>query len=244
MPITMQRTLLLIGCLLSAVSLALAADNAAISTQHPMSGEELTGLLENSLRNLWKIQDGTLTVEFERNLPPISLPPGEPSLRWTTQIQQPNRRIYPQFEIRVDGQVAASLAIPIRVKWIREVWVTDSPILSQVVLSANSLQKQSLDVLSLPGSAWSGDPIADDWMTSSPIPAGGVLMERSLRRRPAIRRGDTISARLEDGALSVEFQAIALEDGFKGGTMKLRSALKPVELKGKVINETIVVVVR
>lgn len=71
-------------------------------------------------------------------------------MRWTTQIQQPNRRIYPQFEIRVDGQVAASLAIPIRVKWIREVWVTDSPILSQVVLSANSLQKQSLDVLSLP----------------------------------------------------------------------------------------------
>lgn len=69
MPITMQRTLLLIGCLLSAVSLALAADNAAISAQHPMSGEELTGLLENSLRNLWKVQDGTLTVEFERNLP-------------------------------------------------------------------------------------------------------------------------------------------------------------------------------
>jgi len=44
--------------------LALAADNASVSTQHPMSGEELAGLLENSLRNLWKIQDGTLTVEF------------------------------------------------------------------------------------------------------------------------------------------------------------------------------------
>jgi flagella basal body P-ring formation protein FlgA len=81
-------------------------------------------------------------------------------------------------------------------------------------------------------------------MTSSPIPAGAVLLERSLRRKPAIRRGDTISARLEEGALSVEFQAIALEDGFKGGTLKFRSALKPVELKGKVINETIVVVVR
>lgn len=140
--------------------------------------------------------------------------------------------------------MAASLAIPIRVKWVREVWVTDSAIASQVALSATTLQRQSLDVLSLNGLAWSGDPVADDWMTSSPIPAGGVLLERSLRRKPAIRRGDTISARLEEGALSVEFQAIALEDGFKGGTLKLRSALKPVELKGKVINETIVVVVR
>lgn len=244
MPNTMRRLLLLIRCLLGALSLALAAGDATSSTQRAMSGEELTGLLETSLRNLWKVQEGTLTVEFERTPPAISLPAGEPSLRWTTQIQQPNRRIYPQFEIRVDGQVAASLAIPIRVKWVREVWVADSAIATQVALSATSLQRQSLDVLSLNGPAWSGDPVADDWMTSSPIPAGAVLLERSLRRKPAIRRGDTVSARLEEGALSVEFQAIALEDGFKGGTLKLRSALKPVELKGKVINETIVVVVR
>jgi flagella basal body P-ring formation protein FlgA len=244
MLITMRRFLLLIGCLMGALSLALAARDAASSTQRTMSGEELAGLLETSLRNLWKVQDGTLTVEFERNLPAISLPTGEPTLRWMTQIQQPNRRIYPQFEIRVDDQVAASLAIPIRVKWVREVWITDSAIASQVAISATTLQRQSLDVLSLNGSAWSGDPAADDWMTASPIPAGAVLLERSLRRRPAIRRGDTISARLEEGALSVEFQAIALEDGFKGGTLKFRSALKPVELKGKVINETIVVVVR
>ena len=244
MPITMRRLLLLIRCLLGAVSLAMAAGDAASSTQRSMNGEELAGLLEASLRNLWKVQDGTLTVEFERTPPAISLPAGEPALRWMTQIQQPNRRVYPQFEIRVEGQVAASLAIPIRVKWVREVWVTDSAIASQVALSATTLQRQSLDVLSLNGSAWSGDPVADDWMTSSPIPAGGVLLERSLRRKPAIRRGDTISARLEEGALSVEFQAIALEDGFKGGTLKFRSALKPVELKGKVINETIVVVVR
>ena len=109
MPITMRRLLLLIRCLLGAVSLAMAAGDAASSTQRTMSGEELAGLLETSLRNLWKVQDGTLTVEFERNLPAISLPAGEPALRWTTQIQQPNRRIYPQFEIRIDDQVAAMM---------------------------------------------------------------------------------------------------------------------------------------
>jgi len=64
MPITMRRLLLLIRCLLGAVSLAMAAGDAASSTQHTMSGEELAGLLETSLRNLWKVQDGTLTVEL------------------------------------------------------------------------------------------------------------------------------------------------------------------------------------
>lgn len=240
----MRPYFLIFRTVLAVISIGLFAGDASQSVQRAISAEELSGLLEQSLRTQWKIQDGTLNIEFERTPPAVIVPQGEITLRWTTQIQQPNRRVYPQFEIRVDGQSVTSLALPIRVRWVREVWITDSALASQAPLSANSLQRQSMDVLSLNGSAWSGDPAAEDWMTSSPVPAGGVLMERSLRRRPTIRRGDTISARLEEGALSVEFQAIALEDGFRGGTLKLRSALKPVELKGKVINETVVVVVR
>jgi hypothetical protein len=49
MLITMRRFLLLIGCLMGALSLALAAGDAASSTQRTMSGEELAGLLETSL---------------------------------------------------------------------------------------------------------------------------------------------------------------------------------------------------
>lgn len=240
----MRPYLLMIRTVLAFACLSLIAGDASPSAQRTLGAEELAGLLEDSLKTLWKVQDGTLSVEFERPPAALVIPQGTTSLRWTTQIQQPSRRVYPQFEIRVDGHAVSSLAMPIRVRWTREVWVTDSALATQTPLSADSLQRQSIDVLSLNGSAWSGDPASEDWMTSSPVPAGGVLMERSLRRRPTIRRGDTISARLEEGALSVEFQAVALEDGFRGGTLKVRSALKPVELKGKVINETVVVVVR
>lgn len=240
----MRRILHLTRCLLAAFSLGLIAGDASNSVQRTLRPEELSALLEQSLRALWRVQDGSLNIEFEHTPPPVVVPAGEMSLRWLTQIQQPNRRIHPQFEIRVDGKAATTLALPVRVRWIREVWITDSPIPSQTPLSGSGLQRQSVDVLGLTGSPWAGDPALEDWVTASPIPAGGVLLERSLRRRPTIRRGDTVAARLEEGALSVEFQAVALEDGFKGGTLRLRSGLKPVELKGKVINETVVVLVR
>ena len=206
--------------------------------------EELTALLEKALRQEWRVVDGDLMVEMEKTPSPVSVPLGEISLRWVTRLSQPSRRVHPQFEILVEGRPAARLAFPIRVQWLREVWVAESPLVSQSLLSSSAIKRQKMDVLGLAGTPWTGDPAVDDWTVTAPVASGGVILDRCIRKRPLLRRGETVAARLEDGFLSVEFQAVALEDGFKGGMVRLRSLLNPVELKGKVINESAVVIVR
>jgi len=205
---------------------------------------ELIGLIEQELRREWKVQEGQLTVSFDRAAPEIRIPAGETTLRWVTRQPQPMRRLFPQFELVVQGRVVGRYACQVQVEWLKEVWVAEASMVAQSPIGSDTLKRQRMDVLSLQGLPWSGDPQSEECNVIAPIPAGAVILERQVRRRPLIQKGETVSARLQEGPLSVEFQAVALEDGYRGGGLRMRSLLKPVEMRGKVLNETTVVVVR
>lgn len=205
---------------------------------------EVTALLEQALRKEWRIEDGDLVVSFEKSLPEIRVPSGELSLRWITRLSQPTRRIFPQFELVVDGRPVGRHALPVHLEWFREVWVADGSLAAQAHLGSDVVRRQRTDALALTGTPWMADPSEEECSLVSPVAAGSVILERHVRRRPLIHRGETVAARLQDGSLNVEFQAVALEDGYRGGGLRVRSLLKPVEMRGKVLNETTVVVVR
>ncbi len=205
---------------------------------------EIIAVLEQALRKEWKIEDGDLVVSFDKSLPEIRVPTGELSLRWVTRLSQPSRRLFPQFELVVDGRPVGRHALPVHLEWFREVWVADSSLAAQAHLGTDVVRRQRVETLSLTGNPWMGDPSGDECAIANPVAAGSVVLERHVRRRPLIHRGETIAARLQDGSLAVEFQAVALEDGYRGSGLRVRSLLKPVEMRGKVLNETTVVVVR
>ena len=237
--------ILLLLALLSFRVLARAEEPAPTASDlREVGSSELASLLEKALRQEWKVQDGDLVVTFEKAPPEVRIPPGELSLRWVTRLAQPNRRVFPQFELVVDGRLAGKHACPIHVEWFREVWVAETALTAQTPVGHDVLKRQRLDTLALNETPWMGDPSVDECSTTSPVSAGSVVLDRQVRKRPLIHRGETVAARLQDGSLSVEFQAVALEDGYRGGGMKVRSLLKPVEMRGKVLNETTVVVVR
>jgi len=235
------------GILAWALSRCLVAEEPSAKEAPPLravESSEITSILEQALRKEWKIDDGDLVVSFEKSLPEIRVPAGELSLRWVTRLSQPARRIFPQFELVVDGRPVGRHALPVHLEWFREVWVAEGPLAAQAHVGSDVLKRQRVDTLSLAGSPWMGDPAADECSIATPVASGSVVLERHVRRRPLIHRGETVAARFQDGSLAVEFQAVALEDGYRGSGLRVRSLLKPVEMRGKVLNETTVMVVR
>jgi flagella basal body P-ring formation protein FlgA len=235
------------GAVLGALSLPLQGDEPApkdVPILRTVEPAEITSILEQALRKEWKIEEGDLMVSFEKTLPEIRVPAGELSLRWVTRLSQPARRIFPQFELVVDGRPVGKHALPVHLEWFREVWVAESPLAAQAHLGTDVLKRQRVDALSLAGTPWMGDPSEDECSVVTPVASGSVVLERHVRRRPLIHRGETVAARFQDGSLAVEFQAVALEDGYRGSGVRVRSLLKPVEMRGKVLNETTVVVAR
>ena len=245
--IRITRRLLQVGMLTWALSHWLVSEEPP-SKEAPalraVESAEITAILDQALRKEWKIDDGDLVVSFEKSLPEIRVPAGELSLRWVTRLSQPARRIFPQFELVVDGRPVGRHALPVHLEWFREVWVAEGSLAAQAHVGSDVLKRQRVDTLSLAGNPWMGDPADDECSIATPVASGSVILERHVRRRPLIHRGETVAARFQDGSLAVEFQAVALEDGYRGSGLRVRSLLKPVEMRGKVLNETTVVVVR
>lgn len=112
---------------------------------------ELSSLIEQELRREWKVQEGQLTVSFDRAAPEIRIPAGETTLRWVTRQPQPMRRLFPQFELVVQGRVVGRYACQVQVEWLKDVWVAEASLVAQSPIGSDTLKRQRMDVLSLQG---------------------------------------------------------------------------------------------
>jgi flagellar basal body P-ring formation protein FlgA len=74
------------------------------------------------------------------------------------------------------------------------------------------------------------------------LSGGQVLTARSLKQRPVIRRGKTLDALIQDGALTIAVKVEALEDGLPGQTVRVRNLKSRREFRGKVQDEQTVAV--
>ena len=74
------------------------------------------------------------------------------------------------------------------------------------------------------------------------IPAGQPVLNRSVRPRPIIQRGQTVEGIYQDGTLSISLKVELLEDGLLGQTVRVRNPKTKRELHGKVQNEQTVVI--
>ncbi len=68
------------------------------------------------------------------------------------------------------------------------------------------------------------------------------VLNRSVRVRPVIRRGQVVDGVYQDGSLSISLKVETLEDGLLGQTVRVRNPKTKRELYGKVQNEQTVLI--
>lgn len=69
------------------------------------------------------------------------------------------------------------------------------------------------------------------------IPKGEVLRKSKLKREHLVKRGDEITLIFRKGALEINFVGTALENGYYGEVIRVRSANTGKVLRGKVVSE-------
>ncbi len=68
------------------------------------------------------------------------------------------------------------------------------------------------------------------------------VLNRSVRVRPVIQRGQMVDGVFQDGSLSISLKVETLEDGLLGQTVRVRNPKTKRELYGKVQNEQTVLI--
>ena len=195
-------------------------------------------LLTSALQDNYVKDQGKLELDFTE---PWSAPvvPDEPL---TVKIlEAPADGVAPLFIVRFQlctaTETVGTWEASLRAHVWRDVWVAHSDLLRGESVADADLIQDRRDVLEThaPLADFSqGDPTLE---LADSIPANRILLERDIKPRAVIHRGDVADAVLQEGALNITIKVEALEDGAPGQIIRARNSTSQHDLTGKVLDE-------
>ncbi|HXG48538.1 MAG TPA: flagellar basal body P-ring formation chaperone FlgA [Methylomirabilota bacterium] len=147
-----------------------------------------------------------------------------------------------RFELRAGEQRLGPWQAVLQARLWREVPVARSPLRRGQSLASADVTLERRDALGL------RDPL-DAAMLQNPgleladaVPAGSPLLNRSVRFRPVIQRGQIVDGIIQDGRLSITLKVEVLADALPGQTVRVRNTRSRREFFGRVHNEQTVLI--
>ncbi len=206
--------------------------------------EEELRLLVNAQLQQDVVKDrGELELRLSRPWTAINVPDEPISVRVT---DLPATGISALFVCRVElsttNETVGAWQTSLSAKVWREVWTSRTALRRGALLADADLVRERRDVLSI------RDPLADftvpdpSFETAEYIAPNAPLLLRSIKVKPAVRRGQSAEAMVQDGALSISMKVEVLEDGTPGQVIRVRNPQTKRELRGRVQNEQTILV--
>lgn len=182
-------------------------------------------------------KNSTIEVRLSRPWSPVTVTNKNGSLKL---LESPNS-VMPSMLVRFGWQngsaVESSWQVVIYVKLWADVIIASKPLARGTILSSTDISYTKKDILQI-----------RDYLTSLPeniseieltenIAQGQMILPRSIRVKPIVRRGQLADAYHIDGALNISLKVEVMEDGASGQYIKIRNPQTRKELKGKVKND-------
>lgn len=220
------------------------AKDVRISRKTRLFDEEEMRLLVNAQLQRDMIKDrGELELRLSRPWTAINVPDEPISVRVT---DLPATGVSALFTCRVElsttNETVGAWQASMSAKVFREVWTSRTALRRGALLADADLVRERRDVLSI------RDPLADfvapdpSLETSEYIAPNAPLLLRSIKTKPAMRRGQSAEAMVQDGALSISMKVEVLEDGTPGQVIRIRNPQTKRELRGRIQNEQTILV--
>jgi flagella basal body P-ring formation protein FlgA len=204
---------------------------------------EVKQMLTSVLQSEHVRERGELELRFVRPFLPVQAPDEALSLK---VIDLPNSGVTPQFiarcELRAGDELIANFQINVNAKIWRDIWVARSQLLRGQPMTSADIGLERRDVLNFKDGLVTLPTELSSYDIGENVPAGAILTARTFKQRPIIRRGKTIDALIQDGALQIAVKVEALEDGLPGQIVRVRNIKSRREFRGKVQDEETVAV--
>jgi flagella basal body P-ring formation protein FlgA len=205
---------------------------------HVLEDSELLELLTATLQREYVKSQGELELHLTRSGPKPQVP-DEPLTLKVAEI--PAAGVSPTFVVTFelwDGKERiGNWQAPLQAAVWRDIPVAHSTLPRGQSLKDADVMMQRADVL-IQRDAYLNFPTTDDSLElTESIPAGRPVLNRFVRVRPLVLRGQMVEAVFQDGNLGISLVVETLEDGALGQTVRVRNPKTRHELHGKVENE-------
>jgi flagella basal body P-ring formation protein FlgA len=204
---------------------------------------ELRQMITTALQTDQVRERGELELRFVRPWTPVLVPDEPLSLR---VLDLPNTGISGNFivrtELKAGDEIVATWQLNVNAKIWREVWVARSALLRGQTLQSADIGQERRDLLTFKEGLTTLPPDLSSYDVAENLTGGSILTARSLKQRPVIRRGKTLDALVQDGAMQILVKVEALEDGLPGQFVRVRNIKSRREFRGKVQDEQTIAV--
>jgi flagella basal body P-ring formation protein FlgA len=202
---------------------------------------ELRQLLTARLQRDYVRDRGELELRLTRPWTAINVPDESLTLR-VVDLLGVTPNFIARFELSATQEVVGAWQVAVQANIWREVWAAKSPLPRGQLLREADLVRERRDALvwrDLLPDNWSAEPLME---FAENVAAGTPISNRSVRLRPAVRRGQLVDALVQDGALQVVLKVEVLENGVPGQVVRVRNLQSRREFRGKVQNEQTILV--
>ncbi len=207
------------------------------------NASDLAKLLSETLQHDYVKEQGELELHLTHAWTPVTVPDEPLTLNVT---DMPAAGLAPtgvlRFELWTADGMVGSWQQPIQARVWRDVPVARSPLTRGQLLRDADVTLERRDVLALHDALLAYPDPAGTIILAENISPGQPLLNRSVRPRPAIQRGQVVEGLFQDGSLSISLKVESLEDGLPGQTIRVRNPKTRRELLGKVQNEQTIII--
>jgi flagella basal body P-ring formation protein FlgA len=204
----------------------------------PLEDSDLLDLLTATLQKEYVKNQGTLELRLTRAWANPLVPDEPLTLKL---VEMPTVGVLPSFVVTFElwngKERVGNWQAPVRASVWREIPMAQSNLLRGQALKDADVTMERSDVL-IQRDAFLNFPTTDESLElTENISMGRPVLNRSVRTRPLILRGQIVEGIFQDGALGISLMVETLEDGARGQTVRVRNPKTKRELYGKVENE-------
>lgn len=142
-----------------------------------------------------------------------------------------------RFEIWDMGKLIGQFGEPFRLGHIVDVMVLRESISRGQIPSNSILTTKPMDVLRGHADAIPANTVLDGYQMASTVSVGSPLKWSNLSKINLVRRGDVVDVFASGGGIFITMKGISLDDGVKGGMIKIRNISSDKEFFAKVLNK-------
>jgi len=139
-----------------------------------------------------------------------------------------------QVTVLVDGDVFQKVNCRARVHIYQDVLAASRPLLLKEVLAPADVQFVSKEVNAYDGGCITSLEDAVGFVMTKTVKAGDVLLKAMLEQPILIEKGAAVHIRVVVNGIQVQAEGVALQDGHKGGAIRVRNESSKKILRAKV----------
>jgi flagella basal body P-ring formation protein FlgA len=204
---------------------------------------DMIDLLTTTLQREFVKDRGELELHLNRPWTPLPVPDEPLTLK---AFDLPSTGLIPDCNVRCElwngKERVGQWQLAVKASIWRDVPVAQSALTRGELFKDADVTMERRDVLALRDAFLNCSHADENLQLAENIPAGLPVLNRSVKMRPIIQRGQLVEGIYQDGSLSISLKVELLEDGLLGQTIRVRNPKTKRELHGKVQNDQTVII--